>query len=113
MATPTAHQPELTSHEAVDQFERAAKEHDDAISHFNLGTAYYVAHNLDAALGEFQRALSLSPDLGHAHYYLGVIFKMRGNTEDARKEFDRVLKGSSNMMLKNQATIQLQSMNGR
>ncbi len=113
MATLTAHEPELTPHEAINQFERAAKEHDDAQTHFNLGTAYYVAHNLDAALAEFQRAVSLSPDLPHAHYYLGAIYKMRGDSESARKEFDQVLKGGGSFMIKNQATIQLQGMNGR
>ncbi len=113
MAEPTAHAPELSEREAVAQYERAVKDSDDARSHFNLGSAYYVAHDLDNAAREFDRALSLQPNLDHAHYYLGVIFKARGDRENARKEFEKVLSSGANMMLKNQATIQLKDMNGK
>ena len=113
MAKPTAHERELTEGEAVKQFERAVKDHPDATSHFNLGSAYYVAHDLDAAFREFQEALALSPGLDHAHYYLGVIYKARGDKDRAREELQKVLNGSGNQLLKNQATIQLKWLNGK
>ncbi len=110
MAEPQAHAPELTEHQAVAQFERAVQERGDALAHFNLGSAYFVAHDLDHAFTEFQQALAQSPNLDHAHYYLGVIYKVRGDTENARKEFHQVLNSNANIMLKSQATIQLHAM---
>ncbi len=110
MAQPKAHEPELTEGEAVAHFERAVKDHPDAISHFNLGSAYYAAHNLDAAFKEFQEAVRLSPGLDHAHYYLGVIYKARGDVDQARQEFEKVVNGGGHMMLKNQAKIQMQGL---
>lgn len=110
MAERTAHEPELTEGEAVAQFQKAVQDHPDAQSHFNLGSAYYVAHDLDHAFPELQEAVALAPDNYHAHYYLGVIYKVRGEKDKARQEFERVLQGSSQTMLKNQATIQLKSL---
>ncbi len=112
MAKP-AHEPELTEGEAVARFEKAAKEHPDAQSHFNLGSAYYIAHKLDDALREFQQALELNPGMDHAHYYLGAIYKAQGDTAKARQEFDHVLHSTAHNMLKNQATIQLKSLDGK
>ncbi len=111
MAEPQARAPELTEGEAVAQFEKAVKDHPDAATHFNLGSAYYAAHRLDDALREFQEAVALSPGLDHAHYYLGVIYKERGQTDQAREEFEKVINGSGHMMLKNQANIQLKTQN--
>ncbi len=107
MAEPKAHEPELTEGEAVSRFEQAVKDHPDATSHFNLASAYYAAHFLDAAFTEFQEAVRLDPRLDHAHYYLGVIYKVRGDTDKARQEFEKVLNGGGHAMLKNQANIQL------
>ncbi len=113
MADKTARSPELSESEAVAQFEKAVKEHPDATSHFNLGSAYYAAHNLDAALNELQQAVALQPDLYHARYYLGVIWKTKGDRARARAEFDKVLNGGAQTMLKNQATIQIKAMESK
>ncbi len=113
MAEPTVREPELTEREAVTHYERAVKENGDARAHFNLGSAYYAAHDLDNAFREFQQAVSLQPGLEHAHYYLGVIYKVRGDRENARKEFEKVLNSSAHMMLKGQATIQMKDLNGK
>jgi tetratricopeptide (TPR) repeat protein len=113
MAERTARVPELTEDQAVAQFEKAVKEHSDATSHFNLGSAYYAAHNLDAAFKEFQEAAALQPGLDHAHYYLGVIFKTRSDKDKARAEFNQVINGGANMMLKSQANIQLKSLDSK
>ncbi len=110
MAERTAREPELTEREAVTQFERAVKESGDARAYFNLGSAYYAAHDLDNASREFEKALSLQPNLDHAHYYLGVIYKLRGDREKARKEFESVLSSGAHLMLKSQATIQLRGL---
>ncbi len=110
MAEPTAHAPELTEGEAVAQFQKAVKDHPDAKAHFDLGSAYYAAHDYDNALHEFQEALAQSPNIDHAHYYLGAIYKMKGDMDKARQEFDKVMSSGANVMLKNQARIQLQEM---
>ena len=110
MAELTAHAPELTEGEAVAQFEKAVKEHPDALSHFNLASAYYAAHDLDNAFREFQQALQMQPGMDHAHYYLGVIYKTRGEADKARQELEQVIRSSAHMMLKNQAKIQLQAL---
>ncbi len=103
----TAREPELSEREAVAQYERAVQDNGDAKAHFNLGSAYYAAHDLDNALREFQAALSQQPNMDHAHYYLGVIYKLRGDRENARKEFEKVLNSGAHMMLKNQASLQM------
>ncbi len=113
MAERTTREPELTPREAVTKFEKAVQEHNDAQAHFNLGSAYYATHELDAAFKEFQQALALSPGFDHAHYYLGVIYRTRGEADKARQEFDAVLNSGANFMLKNQAKIQLQSIDGK
>ena len=110
MAQRTAHEPELSEGEAVAEFQKAVKDHPDAQSHFNLGSAYYVAHDLEHALPELEETVRLAPDNYHAFYYLGVIYKVRGNKDKARQAFDKILKGGAQTMLKNQATIQLKSL---
>ncbi len=110
MAQRTAHEPELSEGEAVAEFKKAVKDHPDAQSHFNLGSAYYVAHDLENALPELEETVHLAPDNYHAYYYLGVIYKVRDDKDKARQAFDKVLKGGAQTMLKNQATIQLRAM---
>jgi tetratricopeptide (TPR) repeat protein len=108
MADKPAKEPELNPREAITLFERAVKDNpQDAQARFNLGSSYYVAHDLDAAFKEFQQAAALAPSLDHAHYYLGVLYAKRGDPENARQEFDKVLRGNGHSLLKNQAKIQL------
>jgi tetratricopeptide (TPR) repeat protein len=112
MAERTAREPELTPREAIAKFEKAVQERNDAEAHFNLGSAYYVAGDLDAAFREFQQTLSMSSGFDHARYYLGAIYKSLGDKEKARQEFDKILNSSANFMLKNQAKLQLQALDG-
>ncbi len=108
----TAHGPELTEGDAVAEFQKAVKDHPDALSHFNLGSAYYVAHDLEHALPELEETVRLAPDNYHAYYYLGVIYKSKGDKDKARQAFNKVIQDSGQPMLKNQATIQLRSLDG-
>ncbi len=111
MADKKAHEPELTPGEAVQEFEKGAKENpNDGLSHFNLGSALYVSGDWDGALKEFEQAATLAPSLAHAHYYLGVLYAKRGDKDKARQELDTVLTGGGNVLLKNQAKIQLDLM---
>jgi len=109
MADKKIKEPELTARQAVEQFERAVKQNpNDAQARLNLGSGYYAAHDLDAALKEFQQAAALAPMLDHAHYYLGVLYAKRGDKDTARQELEKVLNGNGHMLLKNQAKIQIE-----
>jgi protein O-GlcNAc transferase len=100
--------PELTPVEAQKHYERAVKDNPkDPQARLNLGSAYYVNGNLDAALKEFADALNYSPGLDHAHYYLGVIYAKRGDVTSARQELEHVVSSNGNILLKNQARIRL------
>ncbi len=107
MADPKESKVEWTEHEAIEQFQKAVKDDQDAHAHFNLGSAYYVSHDLDNALREFQEAVARAPNIDHAHYYLGVIYAKHGEYDKSREELNKVLNGSGNSLLKDQAKIQL------
>jgi Flp pilus assembly protein TadD len=103
---------ELTPHEAVEHYERTVKEEPNNGEHFlDLGTAYYVAHRWDEAIGAFEQAVSLRPDLGHAHYYLGVLYAAKGDKEKARKELETVVKLGNNPILISQAKARIPQVN--
>ena len=107
MADRKTRETELSPGEAVALFERAAKENpQDAQAQLNLGSAQYAAGHFDAAFSAFENAARLSPALAHAHYYLGVLYTKRGDKARAREEFDKVIGGDGNVMLKSQARIQ-------
>lgn len=98
---------ELTPNEAIALFEKTVKENpQDAQAQLNLGTAQYTSGHFDPAFESFQNAARLAPTLGHAHYYLGVLYAKRGDKARAREEFDKVSGGDAHPMLKNQARIQ-------
>jgi len=106
-----SHETELTPHEAIALFEKAVKENpNDAQAQLNLGSAQYTAGHFDPAFDSFQNAARLAPTLGHAHYYLGVLFAKRGDQARAREEFDKVFGGEAHAMLKNQARIQKEAL---
>lgn len=114
MADRPTGEPELTPREAIALFEQAAKENpNDARAQLNLGSAYYIAGNLDAAFAVLREAVALSPGLDHAHYYLGVIYAKRGDKASARQELEKVIQGGAHIVLKNQARIQLQALDGK
>jgi Flp pilus assembly protein TadD len=99
---------ELTPHEAVEHYERAVKEDPKNGENFlDLGTAYYISHRWDEAIGAFQQAVDFRPDLGHAHFYLGVLYAAKGDKERARKELESVMKLGKNPILIAQAKARI------
>ncbi len=99
---------ELMPHEAIEQYERATKsDPNDADKFMELGAAYYIAHQWDEAIGAFERAVALNPGLGHAHYYLGVLYAAKGEKERAQKELNAVLSTSTNPILIAQAKARI------
>jgi Flp pilus assembly protein TadD len=99
---------ELTPHEAVEHYERVVKEEPkNGENLLDLGAAYYIAHRWDEAIGAFEQAVNLRPDLGHAHYYLGVLYAAKGDKERARKELETVMRMGNNPILIAQAKARI------
>ena len=55
----------------------------------NLGAAQSSAGRLDEAIASFRTALSLSPGLGLAHYYLGRTMQQKGDASGALVEIEQ------------------------
>lgn len=99
---------ELTPLEAIEHYERAVKEEPGNGEMFmELGAAYYIAHRWDEAIGAFEQAARLKPELGHAHYYLGVLYAAKGDADRARKELEAVVNSSKNPILVAQAKARI------
>ncbi len=99
---------ELSPREAIEQYERAVKnDPQDADKFMELGAAQYIAHEWDAAIEALEKAIALNPGLGHAHYYLGVLYAAKGNSERALKELNAVLSTSTNPILIAQAKARI------
>ncbi len=99
---------ELTPTQAIEQYEQAVKsDPNDADKYMELGAAYYIAHRWEEAIRAFERAVQLKPDLGHAHYYLGVLYAAKGDRARAEKELNSVLSVSKNPILIAQAKARI------
>lgn len=99
---------ELTPLEAVEHYERATKEEpNNGEFYMDLGAAYYVAHRWEEAIGALEQAVRLRPDLGHAHYYLGVLYASKGNKDRANQELEMVMKLGKNPILIAQAKARI------
>ena len=56
-----------------------------------LGQKLYEAGSLDAALFQFDRVLSETPDDVLARFYTGLVLSKQGKLEDAAKHYERVI----------------------
>lgn len=61
----------------------------DALS--NRGYWLYRTGDLDAAMGDLDRAISLSPDNAEAYYHLGLVLEASGAIEAAVQQYSRAL----------------------
>jgi tetratricopeptide (TPR) repeat protein len=53
------------------------------LSHYNLGVALFDKGQTNDAIGQYQEALRIKPDLVNSHYNLGLALFTNGRTEDA------------------------------
>ena len=60
-------------------------------AHNNYGFALGDAGRAREAIGEFERALELKPDLADAHYNLGLVFGRIGRVSDALGEYEKAI----------------------
>jgi hypothetical protein len=59
-----------------------------APEHVNLGRALETEPDLDAAAGEYRKAIELDPNLPLAHYNLSLVLLQQGRFADARAEME-------------------------
>jgi tetratricopeptide (TPR) repeat protein len=60
-----------------------------ALARQNLGLVHYFARRYDDAIIQFQEALDLDPNFGHAHVMLGRIYAAKGMPGRAVEELER------------------------
>ena len=78
---------------AIAEYRAALHEHpDDALIHFNLGTALSVKGTDDEAVTEYQTVVRLRPDFASAYFYLGTLYKQKRQMREAAEAFRSYLK---------------------
>jgi Flp pilus assembly protein TadD len=78
---------------AVEHFQRTlALRGDVAQAHYNLGTAFTIAHKYDEAVYEFQRAIRLEPAYANAHNNLGNVYFAEKKYDEAIREFTEAVR---------------------
>lgn len=98
----------MTPDEAIVYYERAAQsEPGNADNFLELGAALYIAHRFDQALEAFEKAVAINPQLGHAHYYLGVLYAAKGMRDKANEALQKVVEVSTNPILRAQAEARI------
>ncbi len=60
----------------------------DAVKHYSRGNAHYFKGNLDRAIAEYDKAISLDPKNGNAYYRRGNVYQDKGNFNRAIADYD-------------------------
>jgi Flp pilus assembly protein TadD len=63
----------------------------DPLVHYNLGNAYATKGNLDRAVAEYKKALTLKPLYAEAHNNLGSVYALQGTVNKAFEEINQAL----------------------
>ena len=63
----------------------------DAISHYNLASAYHEIGLREKSIVEYKVALKIDPDFPEAHNNLGLVYFQLGKNEDAVSEYEKAL----------------------
>jgi hypothetical protein len=78
---------------AILHFQRAlALKGGSAAAHYNLGTAFAIAHQFDEAVTEFQTAIRLDPGYANPHTNLGNVWLAQQKYDEAIREFTEVVR---------------------
>lgn len=90
---------------AIDDYVRALQFlPDDAASHFNLGTAYQAAKQLDNAIRSYLKAVELdSKGQPEAYFFIGTIFEERKDYKQAVENYQKYLQVAPNGSYSSQA----------
>jgi tetratricopeptide (TPR) repeat protein len=81
-----------TNQQALQQvetlLEKAVKDdHNCVDAYLQLGILYSSQHNYQKAIGFYTKAIEVDPQLGEAHYRLGVAYDRTGEPAKAKREF--------------------------
>ncbi|MBI4533729.1 MAG: tetratricopeptide repeat protein, partial [Candidatus Melainabacteria bacterium] len=79
---------------AIADYEAALKIDDDPTTRLNLGTAHQGSNNLQKALGEYKKALTMDPKQCDAYYYLGTIYENMKQPALALAEYKKCIQCS-------------------
>lgn len=79
---------------AIADYEAALKIDDDAATHSYLGTAYQAQNNLQKAMSEYMRALSLDKTLVDTNYYLGTVYEAMKQPLKAVEEYQKFVRSA-------------------
>ena len=75
--------------DAVNSFTQVIKRLPDlAIAYKGRGGAYYYSERIDFAIEDLTLALSIDPNLGGAHMYLGMIYRDQGDMVKAEEHLN-------------------------
>lgn len=69
----------------------AAAEPDLSAPHIDLGVAYHIAGDLDAAEASLQLALESNPNHPIAHNELGIVYRKTGRFAEAKRSYEAAL----------------------
>ena len=58
-------------------------------AHIVLGNALMAKQDVDRAIAQYEKALTLRPEDPNAHYNLGVALQEKGQTERAAREYEK------------------------
>jgi tetratricopeptide (TPR) repeat protein len=76
---------------AADLFTSALSEDQTAETYYHRGLAYFFQHKLDAAVSDWNKALSLAPDWAMAYRQRANAFAELGRGDRARADYDRAI----------------------
>ena len=65
---------------------------DLAIAYKGRGGSYYYSERIDFAMEDLESALSIDPNLGGAHMYLGMIYRDQGDIIRAKEYLNTAVK---------------------
>jgi tetratricopeptide (TPR) repeat protein len=78
---------------ALAEFQKAAARGDSLpFLHFELGVTYWHMEQLDTAVDELRKDISIEPDIGYNYEQLGRVYLQQGREEEAEKAFLQALK---------------------
>ena len=72
---------------AIENYEILLEYHRSAIMYYNLALAYEANDEIDKAISNYLKCLSLNEKFPFAHKKLGVLFLARGDKQDAKEYF--------------------------
>ena len=76
--------------EAIETYSTATKlAPNRADTHYNLGVAYYLNGDKNAAIRELEKAIELKPNYTEALHNLGIIYEKIGDTAKAQMYRDK------------------------